>query len=217
MSRKAPGFRSCAMMALVGAALTGCGGGSGEDPRPGPNEGGGVTVADLTPAFEAMRARVNDPALFNTAFTPPNNAIPATGTARFTGFANVSLSQAGAPLVLTGPATLSIDFGTRDLTGSATGFAGVEGTAIAAYAGTVDFRNGRIGRDGPGQQPNDVRFDYEGVLVGDGNTVALDGSAAGKLRASPIRGLNAVSGPGGTATLNGTATPAPFTLVAEIE
>jgi len=217
MSNRLQGFRRAAICALFGWSLSACGGGSDDEDPPLPNTGGGTTVPDLTAEFEAMRARVNDPSIFNTAFLDPNNAIPPSGTATFRGFANVNVAQAGSPIVLTGPATVSIDFGTRDLTGSAAGFAGVEGSAVTAYAGTVDFLNGRIGRDVAGQVPNDVRFDYEGTLVGDGNSVGLDGRASGKLRASPIRGLNAVSAPGETVTLNGASTPAAFTLVAEVD
>jgi hypothetical protein len=206
-----------AVIVLAGFALSACGGGSGDD-VPGPDSRSLTAVTDYTADFRAMQARLSPPTIFNTAFLPPENAIPASGSATFTGFANVSVAQAGTALALTGPATVAIDFGTRNLTGSASGFSGIEGPDLSAYAGTVDFRNGRIGRDQAPptvQQPNDVRFDYEGVLVGDGNTVGLDGSAAGKLKGSPIRGLTAVSGSGETVTLNGAATPATFTLLAE--
>jgi hypothetical protein len=130
-----------------------------------------------------MQTRLSPPNVFNTAFLPPDNAIPTSGSATFTGFANVNVTQAGAPLVLTGPASVQIDFGTRDLTGSATGFTGVEGSAIAAYSGTVSFENGRIGRDQPvptAQQPNDVRLGYTGVLTGEAsilNAVAIHNRA----------------------------------------
>ena len=209
-----------AAICLLGLSVSACGGGSdGDDDRPGPNTGGGAAVVpDLTSQFEAMQTRLSAGNVFNTAFLPPDNAIPTSGTATFTGFANVNVTQAGAPLVLTGPATVRIDFDTRNLTGSATGFSGVEGSAVAAYSGTVAFENGRIGRDQPvptTQQPNDVRLGYTGVLTGDGNTVGLGDSAEGKLKGSPIRGLVAHSGAGETATLNGAPAPAAFTLVAE--
>jgi hypothetical protein len=214
------GLRRGAMIALVGLALSGCGGGSDDDEDPPlPNTGGGTTVVpDLTAQFEAMETRLSPPNVFNTAFLPGVNAIPTSGSATFTGFANVEVTQTGAPLVLTGPATVAIDFGTGNLTGSATGFSGVEGTSIAAYSGTVNFVNGRIGVDQSApttQVPNDVRLGYTGVLTGDGNTVGLAGTASGKLKGSPIRGLVAESPLGETVTLNGALAPAAFTLVAE--
>ena len=220
MSDWGRGISRRAAICLLGLSVTACGGGSdGDDDLPGPNTGGGTAVVpDLTSQFEAMQTRLSPGNVFNTAFLPPDNAIPASGSATFTGFANVNVTQAGAPLVLTGPATVQIDFGTRDLTGSATGFSGIEGSAIAAYSGTVTFENGRIGRDQPvptAQQPNDVRLGYTGVLTGDGNTVALAGTAEGKLKGSPIRGRVANSGAGETVTLNGALAPAAFTLVAE--
>jgi hypothetical protein len=221
MMDRVQGFRRGAMIVLVAVSLSGCGGGGGSDDEdpPLPNIGGGTTVVpDLTAQFEAMEARLSPPNVFNTAFLPPDNAIPTSGTATFTGFANVAVTLAGAPLVLTGPATVSIDFGTRNLTGSATGFSGVEGTSVAAYSGTVDFLNGRIGVDQSApttQRPNDIRLGYGGVLSGDGNTVGLAGQAEGKLKGSPIRGLVANSAPGETAAVNGALAPAAFTLVAE--
>jgi hypothetical protein len=220
MNDKVRGICRGTAICLLGLLGSACGGGSdGDNDRPGPNTGGGTAVVpNLTSQFEAMQTRLSPGNVFNTAFLPPDNAIPTSGTATFTGFANVNITQAGAPLVLTGPASVEIDFGTRSLTGSATGFSGVEGSAIAAYSGTVAFENGRIGRDQPvptPQQPNDVRLGYSGVLTGDGNTVGLAGSAEGKLKGSPIRGLVANSAAGETATLNGALAPAAFTLVAE--
>jgi hypothetical protein len=220
MSDWVQGLCRGAAIGLLGLAVSACGGGSdGEDTLPGPNTGGGTTVVpDLTSQFEAMQTRLSPPNVFNTAFLAPDNAIPTSGTATFSGFANVNIAQTGAPLVLTGPATVQIDFGTQNLTGSATGFSGVEGSTIAAYAGTVTFLNGRIGRDQSPptpQQPNDIRLDYSGVLTGDGNIVGLAGNASGKLKGSPIRGLVAESAAGETVTLNGALAPAEFTLVAE--
>lgn len=219
MNGRVQGLCRAAMIAVVGLSLAACGGGSdGDEMQPGPNTGGGTVVPDLTAEFGAMQTRLSPGNVFNTAFTPPDNAIPSTGTATFAGFANVSVTQAGAPLVLIGPANVEIDFGTRNLTGSATGFSGVEGSSIAAYSGTVTFLNGRIGQDlapPTTQQPNDVRLGYSGALTGDGNTVGLAGQAEGKLKGSPIKGLVATSAGGETVTLNGARAPATFTLVAE--
>jgi hypothetical protein len=165
-----------------------------------------------------MLDRLSPPNVSNTAFLAPNNAIPASGSASFTGFVNVAVASAPDPLDLTGRATVNVNFGTRNLTGSATGFEGVAGGSTSDYAGTITFLNGRIGRDEATpttQRPNDVRLDYVGALVGDGNTIVLDGSASGKLKGSPIRGLTAFSDTAATVTVNGSPTTAPFTLVAE--
>jgi hypothetical protein len=207
-------LRRAGLVAALGLALSGCGDGE-NDVTLGPPA---PSAPDLRGDYTAMLARMSAPNIFNTAFLPPDNAIPASGSATFTGFANVTVTQPGGPLTLTGPATVAIDFGSRDLTGSATGFSGVEGTTVSAYAGTIAFENGRIGRDETPptvQQPNDVRLDYAGTLTGDGNTVVLDGSASGKLKGSPIRGLNVTAPVGETVRLNGSSAPSTFTLVAE--
>ena len=188
-------------------ALGACGGGGGGGPSPGPD--------DLNARYEIMRDALSSPNVFNTAFQPPDNAVPASGNATFTGFVNLAATSVPEPLNLTGRARLEVDFGSRELTGSATGF---ESETASAYGGSINFVNGRIGRDAPApttQQPNDVRLEYVGALVGDEKTITFAGTASGKLKGSPIRGLVAASPPGDTATLNGSVIPVDFTLVAE--
>lgn len=163
-----------------------------------------------------MRERLDATAPFNTGFTGQPGEMPITGTAEFRGFAGLAVATA-APLTLTGRATLNADFGARTLTGSATGFQGVQGGTTTDYAGTINFVDGTIGRHGSvaASVPNDLRFDYEGQLSNNGTTLAVDDQAAGKFRGTPIRGLLVEAAPT-TASVNGASTPAAFGLIAEI-
>ena len=197
-----------AALALVAA----CGGSSTYDQR----------VAATTALFDELQP------LFNTGFTGQPGEMPSTGTAVFSGSA-VALIDAGTTpaditdltgdydLVLLGTATLTADFGTGRITGQAGDFFGRQGREVGAYTGTVSFLRGEIGETVPrgDRRPNDVRFDYEGTLTGQGNRVGLSGAAEGKFKGTPIRGLIAEGA--GTADLDGTQTPARFGVVARRE
>jgi hypothetical protein len=204
-----PSGRSVVAAALL-AALAACGDGdSDSDP---PVLGGG---GDIREDFTAMQDRLDQ--LFNTSFTPPDNAIPTSGTAEFRGFMKVDVAGTD-PIDLTGTARITADFGAGTLVGSAQDFEGLEGNRVSDYAGTVTFVDGRVGRSPvpqAGEQPNDVRLGYQGSLNGAGNLVTLDGAAFGKLKGSPIQGLVAASAPGETVTVGATQVGATVTIVAE--
>ena len=190
--------------------LAACGGGDGDSEPPQLGD------ADIRADFTAMQERLDG--LFNTAFLPPDNAIPTSGTAEFEGFVKVDITGATVPVDLTGVASITADFAASTLTGSATGFQGLEGGAVSDYSGTIEFVDGRIGRSAvplAGEQPNDVRLGYRGTLDGNGRAVALDGEALGKLKGSPIQGLVASSAPGETVRLDGVDTEANVTIIAE--
>jgi hypothetical protein len=203
-----PSGRSVVAAALL-AALAACGDGdSDNDPPP---LGGG----DVREDFTAMQGRLDQ--LFNTSFTPPDNAIPASGTAEFRGFMKVDVAGTD-PIDLTGTARITADFGAGTLVGSAQDFEGLQANRVSDYAGTITFVDGRVGRSPvpqAGEQPNDVRLGYEGSLTGAGNLVTLDGAAFGKLKGAPIQGLVAASPPGETVTVGATQVGATVTIVAE--
>jgi hypothetical protein len=196
--------------ATLMTGLAACGGGNADSEPPQFGDG------DIREDFTAMQERLDG--LFNTAFLPPDNAIPTSGTAEFRGFMKVDIAGATVPIDLTGTAVLTADFGASTLTGSATDFEGLEGAVVSAYSGTVDFVDGRIGRSAvplAGEQPNDVRLGYQGSLDGAGKLVTLDGEALGKLKGSPIQGLVASSAPGETVNVDGVDTEANVTIIAE--
>ena len=202
-------LRSVLAVTLV-TGVAACGGGDGDVTPPPIGDG------DIREDFTAMQERLDT--LFNTAFLPPDNAIPSSGTAEFRGFMKVDVTGASVPIDLTGTARITADFGASTLTGSATDFEGLEGNVVSAYSGTIDFVDGRIGRSAvplAGEQPNDVRLGYQGSLDGDDKLVTLDGEAFGKLKGSPIQGLVAASAPGETVTIGGVETEANVTIIAE--
>ena len=202
-------LRSVLAVTLV-TGVAACGGGDGDVTPPPIGDG------DIREDFTAMQERLDT--LFNTAFLPPDNAIPTSGTAEFSGFMKVDVTGASVPIDLTGTARITADFGASTLTGSATDFEGLEGNVVSAYSGTIDFVDGRIGRSAvplAGEQPNDVRLGYQGSLDGDDKLVTLDGEAFGKLKGSPIQGLVAASAPGETVTIGGVETEANVTIIAE--
>ena len=202
-------LRSVLAVTLV-TGVAACGGGDGDVTPPPIGDG------DIREDFTAMQERLDT--LFNTAFLPPDNAIPTSGTAEFRGFMKVDVTGASVPIDLTGTARITADFGASTLTGSATDFEGLEGNVVSAYSGTIDFVDGRIGRSAvplAGEQPNDVRLGYQGSLDGDDKLVTLDGEAFGKLKGSPIQGLVAASAPGETVTIGGVETEANVTIIAE--
>jgi hypothetical protein len=211
MGLRMPSGRSVLVVALL-AALAACDGGGG-DGEPPPLGGTGTVRDD----FSAMQSRLDG--LFNTSFTPPDNAIPASGTAEFRGFMKVDVSGSTVPIDLSGNARITADFGAGTLVGTAQDFEGLQGNTVSAYAGTVSFVDGRIGRSAvplAGEQPNDVRLGYKGSLNGAGNLVTLDGETFGKLKGSPIQGLVASSAPGETVTIGAQQVGATVTIVAEI-
>jgi hypothetical protein len=187
-------------------ALAGCGGGGGDADRPAP----------LSELAETMVERLDRDAPFNTGFTGQPGQMPATGSATFSGFAGFDV-QGARPVMLTGRATLTADFGNSTITGAATGFEGERNGDLTRYAGTIRFVNGTIGTSPavPGSVPNDIRFRYEGTLAAPGTEVVVGSDATGKFRGTPIRGLLAASSEGAVAEVNGVTTPAPFAVVAE--
>lgn len=204
-------LRIAGTLALCGLALAGCGGGGGG----GDSSSEVETGAPLGPQAEAMVDRLNRIAPFNTGWTGQPGAMPTTGTATFSGFAGFKVGGP-EPVDLTGRATLTADFASLTITGSARDFEAAGAGRPVPYAGTINFVNGEIGRSTavPGSVPNDIRFRYEGRLDTIGSRIEVGSDATGKFRGTPIRGLVADSAEDATARVNGAVVPAPFSLVA---
>jgi hypothetical protein len=208
---KTRSIRDMGAIAVIGLALAGCGGGGGSSDdvdRTGP----------LALQAQAMVDRLERLAPSNTGFTGQPGEMPTTGSANFSGFAGLAVGGAN-PVDLTGRATLTADFSNLTITGSANRFEGATGGNLVPYAGTINFVNGEIGRSTavPLSVPNDIRFRYEGQLDARGSRIEVGADATGKFRGTPIRGLVAESDSAATARVNGVVTPAPFSLVAEID
>jgi hypothetical protein len=183
----------------------------------GDTDGSGLSNEDRVADFAAMSDRLGS--LFNTAYTGEPGEVPSSGTANFQGFAGFVLDTGAVPLTLIGDTAMSVDFGSRKLTGEMTNFFGDSGGALADYTGKVAIVGGEIGFDVPRGTtvPNDVRFGYAGALSGQGNLVELDGAMSGKLKGTPIRGILANTAPGETEILNGSVVGVTGAVAAEIQ
>lgn len=171
---------------------------------------GALSPEDRVAAFAAMSDRLGD--RFNTGWTGQPGEMPSDGTATFTGYAGIAVDAPGGVLGLLGIAELEADFAALSITGSADDFYGDQDGTLDPYEGSLAFINGAIGSG----VPNDIDFDYVGVLTGEGNTIILDGSVFGKFKGTPIVGLVAASDLD-TVLLNGTSEDALVAIVAEID
>ncbi len=206
--------RGFAGLLVAGLVLSGCGGGGAGS---GGGGGGLLTEEERILAFGDMSGQLNG--LFNTGYTGQPGEVPSSGDATFTGYAAIVLDTTPEELGLLGDATVQIDFGTQVLTGQVVDIFGTSGSGFADYAGTIGLQNGEVGYDTPRGDtvPNDIRFRYVGSLSGDGNTILLDGDAAGKLKGTPIQGLVAQNLPGDTSLVNLVPVGTTFVLVARID
>jgi hypothetical protein len=192
--------------------MAGCGGGGGTtDPT--------TTFTDTAKSFAALSGQViGDGTAANPGLThtSPLNT-PNSGTATFNGYAAVLggfSGDANPSLALIAPASMSANFTTGAITGSATDFTGVTidpvtGNPIgaaAAYSGTIALSNGCTGKVvgcAVAGTPYAVAATAAGTLTGGGNTLTASVPLTGTLYGNP--GVKAINMAGLTngATLNG--------------
>lgn len=195
------------ILVLVACGGSGDGGGPGGSPgvTPKPTPTVSASAFDTFASFETAQAAfaAEKQSQAHTAF---DNGVsfPSSGTATFSGLYQSVLDRSGTSTTLIGLADLTADFGGNTVTGSADRFVGELSTgATGFYTGTVAI-DGEIGKDPAiaGSRPNDVRIDYAGTLIGNGQTVVLSGSSdMGKFLQTPITGLEATGT--STALING--------------
>lgn len=193
-------------LALTGALSLAACGGSGESTsvsKPGPVVSANPFDVFASRSAEHDAARIEKQGQFHTAFT--GGEFPTSGNATFEGTWENVLDATGTPTVLLGEATIEADFAARTVSGGVTDFVGqVGGGATGFYSGDVTLSNGAIGKDPAvaGSVQNDLRFDYGGVLTGNGQTVTLSGETdMGKFLKTPITGIEATGN--GTADIDG--------------
>lgn len=177
--------------------VAGCGGGSG------------LSDEERVAEFAAIADRLGS--RFNTAFLE-EGAIPTSGEAVFEGYAGIVIERPADDLALLGDARLTIDFGRDRVTGRIDTVIGDDGGRLESYSGSIALVNGVMGAT----RPNDFSFDYSGALAGQGNSIFLDGSGAGVLKGTPIRGVLAASDPADTVLLNGVEAPSTLSIAAEM-
>ncbi|MBI1217709.1 MAG: hypothetical protein GC186_04090 [Rhodobacteraceae bacterium] len=211
------------VLCLAGLAmLSACGGG-----------GGGTDPTDAFTANAQAFATMSDQVVGDgtganpgLTHTSPSN-MPASGTASFNGYAAVLGGYSSDPnprLALVAPATMSADFASGSITGSATGFTGVNvdpatGDPVgspANYAGTITLSNGCTGAVvgcAVAGTPYAVSATGSGTLTGDGNSLTASVPMAGLIYGNPgVKAIN-LAGITNGATLNGTTAVAEMSFV----
>ncbi len=153
----------------------------------------------------AMETRLGG--YFNTAWP----SVPTSGSAKFDGYALAKLFDAGNVYQITGSSTVDIDFGTKFASGSLSDFFGTDFDGnIDVYTGTIDMPFGSIAVF----DPNDIYISYAGTLEGNGDTIDLNGTLAGRFKGTPIVGIwldDLVS----TTSLNGSAIAGSLFVIGE--
>ena len=144
-----------------------------------------VAFASALDTFQADVADIDGRPLDDFNFTMFTE-VPTTGTASYSGFIN---EHADATANLSAGLDLDVNFATTDVTADQTSdfFADDDGTLVA-YDGALSFENGKVGARGV---DNSARLDIAGTLIGDSNTVVVDGEIFGKLVGTPIVGISA--------------------------
>lgn len=189
---------------LVAAlALVACGGGGGDSGGSGINPQ--LSRLDI---YEAQKLRVLG-GVVGMAVTD-TDAMPATGTADFAGFATLRV-ETDTPLVLFGDAGVSVGFDAGQASGQIDAVFGTDSSGrVVDYAGTLILDNGAVG----GTIPNDLRLDYGGVLTAAGETLILDGTVTGKFLGTPVAAVS-LSALEAVVNHNGRPTDATLVIVAE--
>lgn len=138
-------------------------------------------------------------------------AMPETGSAQFNGTGNFYIDRVretqGDGIFVLGDATLTADFAASTLTGEVTNFVGatnvvlnendevlLDGVRSVDVAGRIDLGQNEsiIGNDAGTRTnlPNDWFMDYEGTLIANGETYALDGEIDGQFYGTRVNNPN---------------------------
>ncbi len=154
---------------------------------------------------ERMLNRVQE--LHPTAFA----AIPTAGSASFEGTGNFYIDRdrttTGDGLFILGDASITADFEERTVTGDITNFVGATNITLVGenevnvadiealdVSGRIDLglNESFIGDDAGTRtnRPNDWFADYQGTLVADGETYALDGEIDGQFYGTRVNNPN---------------------------
>ncbi|MDE0983834.1 MAG: hypothetical protein OSA52_04135 [Yoonia sp.] len=215
-------FAKFTTLAILGSALTACGGnnissgGAGQGPS---------TEAELLARTIDYLTLIDRPdALGPDALGPdalgPSGAITvasASGTASFTGVGlvavNFDLISETGDAVLMGDAQIDVDFGNGDVDGSITNLFGVDlGENIDEYSGSIDISGGSIG----GADHNDISADYVGTISGNDDTIVLSGQMFGTLLGNnSVKAIDMADF--GTGTFNGSGASTLVGIVVEAD
>lgn len=177
----------------------GGGGGSGIDPR--------LARLDI---YEAQKLRVlGDVGAGVPAMTPTAvENLPTAGALVFDGAATIRIEHATRPLVLSGDASMTMDFDTASATGTLDAFFGTNGAGqIVDYAGAIGLEGLTIG-------PDPV-LDYAGALQAPGETLVFAGTMQGLYLGNPVGAVTVFDLEAGV-TRNGAPSDATVIVIGEI-
>jgi hypothetical protein len=172
----------CAVLLLAACGGGGggaSGGGGGGGPAPDPR------LARLA-AYEAQKLRVlGDTSAGISALPLTSDAtMPADGTVSFAGSATIRVELQADPLVLYGDATLDMDFGTGQISGTLQNFFGATPQVrVANYEGEITVTG-----DTPAQN---MTLGYSGSLTASGQALGLDGALDVLFLGEPIAAIAA--------------------------
>lgn len=203
------GRRGAAATLLAVTLVAGCGGG-GETPND--------VLQNKLDSYSALSDQIYgdgtaaNPGLVHTSVTN----MPTSGTATFVGQAGVIVGRSTDPelsAVLFGDATVTADFDTSTLTGSATNFYGARTNPITgdpvepvgAYSGTLALSSGCIGAtacSGTVSNPYEAAAVVGGSLSRDGHSIGVSTPVTGEIRGNPAPKAIELEGYG-TAVIDG--------------
>jgi len=115
------------------------------------------------------------------------DTVPTAGTASYSGMMNVN---AGEDANLAAGLGLDVNFATNVIDAEQTTqfYANDDGTLIA-YDGELALEG--LLRERENSPANRVTLDVDGTLIGDGNTIVVNGEVLGKLVGTPVVGISA--------------------------
>ena len=194
-------FACAATLALLAAC-----GGSNMDMTPATPRA--PTLSDLYGDVSQLQGEVNR----ITAQTPTSaRNMPTSGTSTFRGGAIVVANRGATEYNLIGDSALTVNFGTGQMSGQASGFRGFDNRGVTfAAPGQITYSGGQIGVGGV---PSAFSLSYRGSLDAGGDRVALSGNATGAFGGNRTNGtirtrsILGVSGTSGSLTVQSGGTP----------
>lgn len=190
---------------LVPLALAGCGGGGGG----GSSADVATIYSDNVSAYNVMSSAVTGT---NPGMQPTPDAYiqTASGSATFSGYASLLAGPPSSRIALVSPASITADFDTSKISGSANNFIGQTGNVTAnTYLTSPTSYTGQLLLDGCigascSSNTNDLTATVTGTLSGDGNTIVVNQAVSGKFYGPNATAVDLNSG-STTNTVNGTA------------
>ena len=167
--------------------LAGCGGGGTGNVAMTPATPAPGTTTAGAPTRNALDARITQAGRIRQelqSLGPTRVAdVPISGSSVFTGPAIMTVNQGAKLYEMIGDSRVTVDFGSRAVTGDIKNIQGRrEDKSTFTAGGGINYSNGRLAT---GRSANILTFDYAGDLKVGRDTIGLDGTAIGGLYDNP--------------------------------